>query len=518
MLLKSWAMAGQRADRLELLRFAQLRLERQAVRLGVPAAADVADERRELVAGVDLQHRDRQLDREGVAVAVLRIDLDQPIQHRAAAGRREARQPAPMRLAKARRDDGLLQRPADRLRRRPAEQRLRARVPAGDEAGGVHLHHRVERVLDDREVAVAALIERGFGLRALLVGTVADVEHVIELARDIADLVRPGRSRTCRGVAARDPHRGLGEAVDRLDDRARDPPGEQQYQHQHACADRRAAQLQRALLGEHVGLQHADGHQPVGLRDRCIRVEAADPVEAFDGARTLATLARAGERLGRCRPPSPLREVARAHRGAACRIERGHDDVSRQRAEDSALQLLEVGRDDHEAAHGAARIDDRVAQRGNPASALRAHEGAADVQPGGPHRLLEPREGGHFGGAWRVLDRGADRPRLEIANRERAEFRLQQDVLSDQRIAALRVERAHLRAGGQMAQRILALLEREIEAAGRFLRHLLDPGARLFADLLALGGEQPRKDRAAGNDEDCDQQKQLPPDRPAAHR
>jgi hypothetical protein len=510
--------ARQGADGLQLLRFAQLRLQREAVRLGLPAGADVAEEGGEFVSGIDLQDRDRELDGERVAVAMLRVDLDQPIEHPAAAARREARESAPVRLPKAGRDDRLLQQPADRLRSAPAEQRLRPGVPAGDPARRVHLDDRVERVLDDREIAVATLVEGGFGLRPLFVGAVAHIEHVVELAGDIADLARPARCRASLVVAARHPNRGLREILDRMDHRARHTPGEQQRQRQRAEADRGAAQLQCPLFGEHVGLEHADEDQPVRLRHRRVGVEASDPVDALDGARPLAARARTGERLRRCRPPGPLLEVARAHRGAALRIEGGHDSIARQRSEHPPLQLLKVGGDKDQTCGDTVGVDDRMGEHRDPAPALPTHVGAADPQPGALQSLPEPGVGRDFGRARRVRGRGTDRPGIEVAHAERAEFRLQQDVLADQRIAALRVQSPDQWPRGQIAQRVLALLQREVQTAGRIHRHLLDARAGLLADLLTICREQPREHRTAGHDDDRDQQKQLPPDGPAAHR
>jgi hypothetical protein len=81
--------ARQRADRLDLLRLAQLRLEREALDLGALAAADVADERGELVFVLAAQRGDGQLDRDLAAVAVQRLDLDQAVQDRPGAAARK---------------------------------------------------------------------------------------------------------------------------------------------------------------------------------------------------------------------------------------------------------------------------------------------------------------------------------------------------------------------------------------------------------------------------------------------
>ena len=72
-----------------------------------------------------LDRADRQLDRKLVTVPMQGGDLDAPIQDRAFAGRREAPQALRVRLAMARRDDQVRQRPADDLGARPSERPLR---------------------------------------------------------------------------------------------------------------------------------------------------------------------------------------------------------------------------------------------------------------------------------------------------------------------------------------------------------------------------------------------------------
>ena len=116
--------------------------------LGVLAVGDVADERREDVAVVERDGRDRELDREFVTVAMPRRHLDPGVDEPALAGREESRHAALVRLALRRRDDDFRKRLAGDLASAPAERRLGLHVPSRDAPVGVHHHDRVERLVD----------------------------------------------------------------------------------------------------------------------------------------------------------------------------------------------------------------------------------------------------------------------------------------------------------------------------------------------------------------------------------
>ena len=85
------------------------------------ALADVAHEADEQLVAELLARGDRQFDREFVAVAVERADLDPPVEHRAFAGLEIMTRPVFVRLAEGRRDDQVGQALAARFVPRPAE-------------------------------------------------------------------------------------------------------------------------------------------------------------------------------------------------------------------------------------------------------------------------------------------------------------------------------------------------------------------------------------------------------------
>ena len=195
------------------------------------------------------QRSDAQLDLDLGSVAPQRLDLQALSQHRAFAAAQIACEPVLVTRTMPRRHDQLAQNLPDRLIARPAEDRLRLRVPVHDDAALVHLNEAVQG-RDDDTARHALAVEERRGLVAHLVG------HAGEGLREPADLAaRIGRDRG-RLVAR--------EALDRpghLDQR----PGQGAGEH-HRQRDRAEDGQQP---GEQAGIAHRDGggHE-ARIRDR----------------------------------------------------------------------------------------------------------------------------------------------------------------------------------------------------------------------------------------------------------
>jgi hypothetical protein len=127
--------------------------------LGGLAVGDVVQERVEGETLLHLDRRDRQLDRELVAVAVQRRQLQPPPQHRPLAGGEEALEAEAVGRSQTVGDDRLGQLATERLAARPAEARFGLGVPAGDPAARVDRDEGVVGVLDDLAGPVVAALE-----------------------------------------------------------------------------------------------------------------------------------------------------------------------------------------------------------------------------------------------------------------------------------------------------------------------------------------------------------------------
>ena len=160
--------AGELADRLHLLRLAQLALELAALALGLAARGDVAQ-----VADVDVAvgrggDADRELDRELAAVGAHRGRLDQAADERAL--RRSCANRAQAVVVAARagaRDDHVGEQAAEHRRsRRWPKHALGGGVELDDAAFAVHADDAVERRLDGRAQARLAALQLALALRA----------------------------------------------------------------------------------------------------------------------------------------------------------------------------------------------------------------------------------------------------------------------------------------------------------------------------------------------------------------
>jgi hypothetical protein len=81
------------------------------------------------------------------------------------------------------------------------------------------------------------------------------IEHRVERARDVADLVPARASDPRRDVAAADPLGGVLDRPDRAHEAAREQPRRQQREHERHCAGERevlARVAQRLALGAEV--------------------------------------------------------------------------------------------------------------------------------------------------------------------------------------------------------------------------------------------------------------------------
>ncbi len=108
------------------------------------ALADVPDKGGEEVGSFHVDRRERDLGREPMSIAVHCLDLDKLVDEGPLTGCEEVLEAARMVFTEFRRDDDFCHGPTDGLLSRPAEDRLRPRVPVGDPAGGIHGDDGVE--------------------------------------------------------------------------------------------------------------------------------------------------------------------------------------------------------------------------------------------------------------------------------------------------------------------------------------------------------------------------------------
>src|SRR5687768_227178 len=120
---------GPRRRFCRLLRAAQLLVP-------LPPFGDVSQERSEKISVTEPRRRsNRELDWELAARSVQGGDFQTLVHHRRLAGGEKPPDPAYMCFPELVRDDHVCEVAPDRLRSRPAERRLRPRVPVDDEPG-----------------------------------------------------------------------------------------------------------------------------------------------------------------------------------------------------------------------------------------------------------------------------------------------------------------------------------------------------------------------------------------------
>ena len=172
--------AGQLADRLHLLRLAQLALELAALAFGLAARGDVAQ-----MADVDVavgrrRDADRELDRELAAVGAHRGRLDESPHERPFAGMGEPAQAFVVAGTQVLGNDHVGEEAAEHRRSRVAEAALGGGVELDDAPFAVHADDAVERRLDGRAQARLAALQLALALAPL--GDVAHHREHVRLA------------------------------------------------------------------------------------------------------------------------------------------------------------------------------------------------------------------------------------------------------------------------------------------------------------------------------------------------